>query len=288
MKYKAIVASAVALGQLQLERLFSNRSVCPNTDKRTGGIGMRRHMRMLPVFLAAVVAFVLGAAAPQLSAAEVEFDEAEIFFEFNSTDLDLGIQLFFDAEGWKKVDVAGPDGKIFKVNNMGSLKEIGSTEVFTESEEPELDEGNLEAEMQAFMDLFPPGEYEFSGNTIEGDHLVGTADLTHDLPAAASLDLEGYPTIEWTDNTDTGAGDPGIVGYQVVVELVVEASDERLFEFSIDLPGDATEVTVPDDFIDLAESFDEEDIEEYKVEIIAEEESGNKTITEESLLEEEE
>ena len=29
---------------------------------------------------------------------EVEFDEAEVFLEYNSTDLDLGIHIFFDAE----------------------------------------------------------------------------------------------------------------------------------------------------------------------------------------------
>ena len=216
---------------------------------------------------------------------KIPFDDAEIFFEFNSTDLDLGIQIFFDADGWKNVKVISPDKKIFEVRNGGSLGEIGSTEVFTESEEPELDEGNLEESMAEFLALFPEGEYKFFGKTVEGDKLVGTAVLTHDLPVAVSLNLDQFPTIMWTDNS--GAGDPEIVGYQVITELVVVASEERVFEFSVDLPASATQVTVPDEFVELADGFEEEEVLEYKVEVIAIEASGNKTITEESLIEEE-
>ncbi len=185
-----------------------------------------------------------------------------------------------------EVEVFGPDGRIFKVENDGSLMEIGSTEVFTESEEPELDEENLEQAIADFLALFPEGEYQFFGTTIEGDELVGSAELTHDLPAAVSLDIEGFPTISWVDNS--GAGDPEIIGYQAIVELVVVASDERVFEFFVDLLPSITEVTVPEAFVSQAEEFSEAEIDEFKVEVIAIEASGNKTITEESLLEDEE
>lgn len=243
-------------------------------------------MRYKAFFAAVLVLGMVGCNKASSQAPEVEFDEAEIFFEFNSTDLDLGIQIFFDAEGWENVEVSGPDGTIFQINNDGSLKEIGSTEVFTESEEPELDEGDLEGSIAAFLALFPEGEYQFSGTTVEGDSLVGTAELTHDLPVAVDLDLSAYPLISWSDTS--GVDDPEIVGYQAVNELVIEEDgEERVYEFSIDLPASATQVTVPDEFIALAGGFEEEEILEYKVEVIAIEESGNKTITEESLIEEE-
>ncbi|MEW5807656.1 MAG: hypothetical protein AB1756_09970 [Acidobacteriota bacterium] len=234
-------------------------------------------------FVAVLVLGMVVCHSASNQAGQVKFDQAEIFFEYNSTDLDLGVHIFFDAEGWKDVVVSGPDGTIFHVNNDGSLREIGSTEVFTESEEPPLDEGDLEGSIAAFLALFPEGEYQFSGTTVEGDSLMGKATLTHDLPAPVELDLSMYPTISWSDNS--AGGDPEIVGYQVVNELVVkEGGEERVFEFSVDLPADVTEVTVPDEFVELADRFSKGQILEYKVEVIAIEESGNKTIVEESLI----
>jgi hypothetical protein len=233
--------------------------------------------RMVPVFMVALVALLFGAAAPEGWAAK--FEDAEIFFEFNSTDNDLGIQIFFDGKPWKWVRVIAPDGRtIFFVKNRQNLREIGSTEAFTESAEPELGE---DLSFGQFKRLFPAGVYRFSGETLKGNKLSGRARLTHKLPAAVELNLTAYPTITWTDMS--GPGDPEIVRYQAIVELVVEASDEEVFEFVVDLSSNAGGVTVPDAFLDLVDEFDPGDIEDYKVEVIAIEKSGNKTITEEEV-----
>ena len=87
------VASARASDQLRLERQFSTRRVSLNSDKRIGGIDMTRHGSVLRLLLAAVVALILMAGAPVGWADddEIPFDEAEIFFELNNTDGDLGI-----------------------------------------------------------------------------------------------------------------------------------------------------------------------------------------------------
>jgi hypothetical protein len=37
------------------------------------------------------------------------FADAEVFFEFNTTDNDLGLQVFLDAEGWRQVKISDPD-----------------------------------------------------------------------------------------------------------------------------------------------------------------------------------
>ena len=158
----------------------------------------------------------------------VEFAEAEVFFEYNSTDLDLGIHIFFDAVGWTEVEVEGPDGSIFEVENGGMLSTLGSTEVFTESAEPPLDEDNLEEDIARFKAMFPEGEYEFEGETIGGADLEGTATLSHALPAAPMMlfpDPEAEENIadpddtviEWMDASEIG--DPEIVRYEIVVEF---------------------------------------------------------------------
>ena len=209
----------------------------------------------------------------------IDFADTKIFFEFNSTDLDLGIQIFFDAEGWEEVEVSG-SGTIFEVENDGSLQEIGSTEVFTESAEPPLTESEdpteeeLAEAIAEFQARFPEGEYRFEGETVDGRRLEGTAVLSHALPAAVDLDVFGFPTIAWTP----GAGGPEIVGYQAVFEFEEEDTG-RVFVFSVDLPFNTTAVTVPDEFLDALEGLGGES----KAEVLAIAANGNKTITEEEV-----
>jgi hypothetical protein len=251
---------------------------------------MRKSMGLLSVFLVALVALILGAAAlqgcnddgAQAQGNEIPFDDAQIFFEFNSTDLDLGIQIFLDADGWVEVEVTGPDGRIFRVENDGSLSVIGSTELFTESEEPELDENNLEESIAEFLAMFPEGDYTFSGTTVGGDELVGTAELTHNLPDPVDLDVEGFPFVEWTPGLDG----PAIVGYEVVAEMVVEDPEERVFVNTATLPATVQSFTFSPEFDALADAFlASGELVELKVEVIAMEESGNRTITEEIIFE---
>jgi hypothetical protein len=61
-----------------------------------------------------------------------------------------------------------------------------------------------------------------------------------------------------------------IVGYEVIVE---EEESEKIFK--VDLPGDATSVQVPPEFIALGEKFE--------FEVLAIEKSGNQTITEDEF-----
>jgi hypothetical protein len=263
-----------------------------SAKSRKKGIGITRHIGMVLVLLVAVAALILGPAVPDTLAGGhnvKDFAETAVFFEFNSTDLDLGIQLFFDAPGWEKVKVNGPNGTTFSVKNGGSLKYIGSTEVFTESAEPGLDEANLEAAIAAFLAKFPAGEYSFEGKTIDGFKLVGEAMLTHDLPAAVELDVMGFPLVEGVPFIiEWGDENPEIVGYEVVVEMVVEDElvEERVFLNTATFPADVTSFTISEEFVELIADFQAEDeLLELKVEVIAIEESGNKAITGEVLFE---
>ena len=259
-------------------------------------LSLTRYKIAVGVLLVAGVALSLGTAVWADDGDEdgendgevIEFAETKIFLEFNSTDLDLGIHIFFDAVGWEEVEVNGPDSTIFEVENDGSLKEIGSTEVFTESAEPPLDEDNLDQEIAEFLALFPEGEYEFEGETVDGDRLVGTAVLAHDLPAAPGLvfpDPESEENvadpedtvIEWSDTSEEG--EPAIVRYQVVVEFE-EDETELVLKFVVDVLADpeaeTQSMTVPTEFFESLEGLEGE----FKAEVLAIAGNGNATIVE--------
>ena len=175
------------------------------------GVGKMKSMRLLALFLVPVVALTTGAAIQQAGAAE--FAEAEIFFEYNSSDKDLGLHIFFDAEAWKEVEVRGEDGEeIFEAENDENLKKLGSTEVFTESAEPPLcpedvdeDTCDVDRAIAEFQARFPEGDYKFRGRTIDGRRLRGSVYLSHDLPTPLEIlqpeegdNLANPFIIEWT------------------------------------------------------------------------------------------
>ena len=188
------------------------------------------------------------------------FADAEVFFEFNSTDNDLGFQLFLDAEGWRRVNVFGPDRhRVVDFRGRGPLKELGLTELRFESAEPSP------AEVLA---LFDPGDYVFVGVTTDGRRLVGEGELSHDLPPAAVFvhPLDGETVspenliMEWNPV-------PGLDGYEIIVGS--ESSGNSL---SLELDGDASSVSMPNEFMKAGA--------EYKAEVLTIAENGNKTITE--------
>jgi len=254
-----------------------------HTRKKSNG--MKRHMLLLPVFLVAVVALIIGAAAPELWARgknkkeKVELDDATITVEVNATDGDAGFQIFLDGEGWRRVSIYDPNWRqIFKVNARGGVKEIGGgTELFLETAEPEYE--GLD-ELQELLDLLPPGDYRFYGRTAEGDWLYGKAELTHVIPAGPEIvepdEYEalapGSPVvINWEAVTSAIILPDGatltIIGYQVIVD-----DEESGNSFEVTVPEDVTEVTVPNQFIQPNTP--------YSFEVLAIEESGNQTITE--------
>lgn len=237
---------------------------------------MMRHLRRLPVLLLAVFALIFGAAASGLWAqdgtakGQIPFADTRIIIEFNATDQDVGIQVFLDAEAWKKVTIVSPDGRrIFEVEGKGRLRKLGLTELFFESEEPSLEDLPLEE----FLALFPVGTYRFLGTTVEGDKLAGTATFTHCIPGPVAVSVERDPdnntVISWAPPTTFLGSCPSglvIVGYQVIVER-----EDPLREFSVTLPAETRSVTVPPEFLEPGT--------EYAFEVLAIEAGRNQTIT---------
>ncbi len=192
----------------------------------------------------------------------IPFADAEAFFEFNTTDNDLGLQIFLDAEGWKKVRVSDPSGeKIVQIMTEGNLSELGITELRFESAEPSP------AEVLA---LFPPGDYEFRGRTVEGDKLASTAELSHDfLPVPTFSPSDGEEVDP--NNTVVTWNAPGAE----LVEIIIESEDID-GTFDVIVPSSITSLNVPPQFL-MPDA-------EYKIEILVIGENGNRTIAESTFV----
>jgi hypothetical protein len=108
--------------------------------------------------------------------------------------------------------------------------------------------------------------------------LLGDAELTYDFPTPPDLNLEDFPEVAMWDQPNEGAE---VVGYEAVVELeVLVDGDEQVFKETATLPAGARAYKTSRTFLRLINSFPEEQIEELKFELLAQEESGNKIIVE--------
>lgn len=264
-----------------------------NDDK----IKTRRHRAMMrPTFLiylfVPIFVFAMGLCATVAWAQdeEIPFDVAEIYFELNNTDGDLGIHSLIDGDPWKRLKIEDPrERQMLNIFVQGRLRKQGLTELFFESAEPTFDE----LSPRRFFRRFPQGEYEIEGTTLDGEELESTATLTHLLPAppqnvmvnmqAVPEDCEEGPVpvvsdegdvvISW-DAVTLSHPELGITNAPITVvryQVVVEQEDFEA-KITMDLPPDVYEVELPAVFTELGG--------EYKLEILVREASGNQTAIE--------
>ncbi len=263
-------------------------------------------MKSLTPFLCASMATTL--VTPTLAddyEDELEWSVAEVFFELNNTDGDLGIHALVDGEPWKLLRIVDVDERpIFAVKARGRLRRQGLTEIFFESAEPTFDD----LPPAVFFERFPEGTYEVEGLTLDGTGIEGETRITHAMPAppiptvnyvaaaqqcddeepgydAPIIDAENY-TIRWAPVTHSHPSlgfpqnAPGIeiVNYQVVVEAELETDDgdEFAIVFSVILPPGVTEMSIPLQFMEQSDSF--------KYEVLARESSWNQTAVESCFL----
>lgn len=247
-------------------------------------------MRALHMAAAATLMLVGAVVAPAAALAKPETQDdrpsrhgpivpiadARIKFEINSTDEDGGIQVFLDAEPWRSMSILDPDGHlVYRTSTRGNVGQLGGTELFLETGEPPFEELSLEE----LLELFPEGEYQFRGRGLEGERLVGSAHLTHNLPDGPTLvsPLEGGPpqdpgntTITW-EPVGPANGSP-IIGYQVLV-VQPDTGLTALPKITLDvmMPPTATSLAIPPGFLQPST--------EYEWEVLAIEEGGNQTLS---------
>jgi hypothetical protein len=242
---------------------------------------MNKHNRTLSVFIVAMAALILSAAASWAAAKKttVPLSIKKIYFEYNSTASalgDLGVHVLLDGEDWKEIKIVNPKGRtIFEVEGKGPYKELGMTELFFEGAEPDL----ADVPLQELLDRFPAGNYKFVGKRVDGESIADTAVLTHAIPAgptnvSAQVGPGNTLVISWNKVTGPPVNFPNepihIIAYQVIVS-----------EFLVTVPATGApsqSVTVSPEFVASLASG------EQLFEVLAIEAGGNQTITESSFI----
>lgn len=212
----------------------------------------------------------------------IPLKEAKLIIEHNATDEDTGFQAFVDSEGWSRLELTGPNGVLLRFEGKGELGELGLTELFFETVEPE----NADLPIDELLEDFPAGRYTFGGREmIDGESsgdTAATAVFTHDIPAGPALlsPAEGAAVpstglvVRWGAVDRTIRGAPvAIVAYQLIVERDVDPHPNMIGKWGLSMyvPASVTSMAIPDGFLEPGTA--------YKWEVLAIETSGNQTLS---------
>jgi hypothetical protein len=244
-----------------------------------------RYLKALTaVTFAATAAFVM--CSPYALAQEADgskLKQAKVIIEHNATDNDTGFQAFVDADGWEKLEIIGPKGLVAVFQGRDAVGELGMTELFFESHEPE----NVKMPIAELLAKMPAGDYEFraAASKLGGQSgmMLGKAVLTHKIPAGVALIAPALDStvpvadlsMKWSGTGKALDGsDIKLVSYQLIVEKSEDPHPNMIGKrgLSMYLPASVTEMTVPAAMLEPGTP--------YKWEVLAIEESGNQTLTE--------
>jgi hypothetical protein len=216
---------------------------------------------------------------PAQAQAVVPLKEAKLNIEHNFTDKDTGFQGAIDGEGWKELTITGPGGIVLELEAAGKLRQLGMTELFFETVEPD----NAKVPIRDTLKRLPEGYYRISGPTVDGGTTSGRAWLSHDIPRGATLlsppDGASVPdadlAMSWTAVDRTITGEPiRIIAYQLIVEpdrLPHPHMIGKRGGLSMYLPSNVTRMKVPKEFLEPGTK--------YSWEVLAIEPSGNQTLS---------
>jgi hypothetical protein len=192
----------------------------------------------------------------EATGATIPFADAQLFFELNSTDNDMGLQLFVDSDGWKRVRVLDPaSNEIVFLQAERGLAKLGITELRFEGAEPSPEE---------VLALFPPGQYRFRGRAVEGEHLASNVILSHEFPPAPTFSPSDGEVVD-PKNTVVEWNAPGAQMVEVIIE-----QDELGHALDVTLSGATRRLKVPPQFLTPGM--------EYKIEILSISENGNRIL----------
>ena len=235
------------------------------------------------VFLASTALVWLCALALAQTAGDGKLKQAKVIIEHNATDNDTGFQAFVDADGWEKLEIIGPKGLVAEFTGRDAVGELGMTELFFESHEPE----NAKMPIAELLAKMPAGDYQFRGTASklggQSGVMIGKAALTHVIPAGVKLiepvEDASVPVADlkmrWEGSGKALDGSAiKLISYQLIVEKEEEPHVNMIGKrgLSMYLPASVTEMTVSAAVLEPGTA--------YKWEVLAIEESGNQTLTE--------
>jgi hypothetical protein len=215
---------------------------------RTETAGLQSNGRWRGALVTGTALLCVAASAP-LAAGGVSgdpFETASVRFEQNATDGDVEVvfQVKGGDDGLAKLVVVAPDGRTVASFVAPDATTLGIRQFEFESPEPR--------DVASLKTAYPEGVYTFTGSTVAGESLAGTATLSHALPATASNLRPGEedmvsaedPEISWAARDDVAAW---------IVEIEHDELDVNL---TAKLPGRATSFTVPDGFLQPGTEYD--------------------------------
>ena len=198
--------------------------------------------RILPlgagIALLSVPAFHATASHAAAANKVLPFEHADMKVVYSASDDDAEILIRATGDGpIGRVQIVGPGGTVRLKATFQDGDRLGQADVRFDTPEPSLED---------LMQAYPEGEYRFRGRTAAGEKLAGVAELSYDLLPA--------PTILFPPAGATGVPIKDLhVRWSVPVapeRILLQVEDEKeKVSLSIDLPGDATSFTLPNDWL---------------------------------------
>jgi hypothetical protein len=223
---------------------------------------------MLAVSGVAALAVAAGASADDAadqggseSGGAVTLEHISTVVRWNATDDDSQVWLTATdpALAIAELSVTAPDGREVFSDRLDPAAGHGQERLEYRSSEHTL--GDLEQ-------IYPPGEYVWSGRTADGHHIEGTTTVSYKLPSAPAIiapadEATDVPTddivVEWNPISDA---------QWIFVEIEAQGDARELL---IRLEGSATSLALPGDYL--------EERTEYEVELKAVHANGNQAAT---------
>jgi hypothetical protein len=191
---------------------------------------------------AALVGLSQGCSSAGAKPACTELLDTRVALEENLTDGDAEVLIFAKApdEGLRRLTVSNPAGVEIQVTTPNAL---GQREFLFESAEP--------PDLDAVLSAFPQGSYGFSGTTVSGGCVKGSAEFSH---------VSAPPTTLLTPMSDeVVAGDQVDLSWTTVPEAasyVVELTHESsgaVYSFEIYPPQ--TSVHIPAELLSSGTTY---------------------------------
>lgn len=243
---------------------------------------------------------VLGAATVLSSGMSIAnadapaIDHANVFFELNHTDQDLGVHAKIEADPWVNLQLFNHwRQRLLNINVDGVLAVEGLNEFAFESSEPNF----RKLPPAVLFSRYPEGQYLTVAFGIYGARMDRFTQVSHLLPSPPVVSVNGIPAatdcdsedlpeftgddieIEWEEVTHSHPSigrinEPvTIVNYEVIIEV-----PEANWKTSAVLPPDAFSFEIPEEILELAEEG------VVKYEVLAREVSDNQTAIESCFL----